>query len=102
MTLQMAEEAQVAREGSSDDNNAAAKLSTAQLQRLKERNEQLMQRRLEAALLKQRQEEERIVRTEMLQEQVQHSTILKCSLYVSPADKVSQDLPWGSLDVMME
>lgn len=89
----MAEEAQVAREGSSDDNNAAAKLSTAQLQRLKERNEQLMQRRLEAAAQKQRQEEERLVRTEMLQEQVRYSTTLKCFVFVKPAIHVLQDRP---------
>ena len=78
--LQMRQELEAAKETSTADGRAAPKLSLSEVQRLKERNEQLMQRRLEAASQKQRQEEERIVRTEMLQEQVQQHGI--CSAYI--------------------
>lgn len=70
---------EAAKETSAADGRAASKLSLSQMQRLKERNKQLVQRRLEAATQKHRQEEERIVRTEMLQEQVQQHGI--CCIY---------------------
>ena len=76
----MQHEAEAAKEAAAEDGKAAARLSPGQLQRLKERNEQLMQRKLEAASHQQRQEEERIVRTEMLQEQVQYHMLPACSL----------------------
>lgn len=88
--LQMTEEAEAAKKASSEERKAAPKLSPAQLQRLKERNDQLMQRKLEAAAQKQRQEEERVVRTEMLQEQVQHQlTACRLGCHVGPADQNS-------------
>ena len=77
--LQMRQEMEAAKEASAADGRAAPRLSPSQVQRLKERSEQLVQRRLEAATQKQRQEEERIVRTEMLQEQVQQHGI--CCIY---------------------
>ena len=73
--MQIQQEAAAAREAASENGKAAARPSPGQLQRLKERNEQLMQRKLEAAAQKHWQEEDRIVRTEMLQEQVQQDPL---------------------------
>ena len=49
---------------------SASKLDAGQLQRLKQRNHELMQRKAEAAAAKQQQEETRLARLQAMQDQV--------------------------------
>lgn len=68
--MQAQQEAEAAAEAATAAKDCAVQLSAEQLQRLKERNNELVQRRVEAASAKQREEEERVARLEALQEQV--------------------------------
>ncbi|KAL0023783.1 hypothetical protein WJX77_004812 [Trebouxia sp. C0004] len=67
---QAQQDAEAAAEAAAADRGSAVKLSAEQLQRLKERNHMFMQRRTEAAFVKQREQEERAAQLETLKVQV--------------------------------
>jgi len=68
--VQAQQDAEAAAEAAVAAKQSAAKLDPGQLQRLKERNHELMQCKSEAAAAKQREEEERVARVAALQQQV--------------------------------
>ncbi|DBA97192.1 TPA: hypothetical protein ACH3X1_014951 [Trebouxia sp. C0004] len=68
--LKAQQDAEAAAEAAAADRGSAVKLSAEQLQRLKERNHMFMQRRTEAAFVKQREQEERAAQLETLKVQV--------------------------------
>ena len=68
--LQAQQDAEAAAEAAAIAKQASARLSPGQLQRLKARNQDLMQRRAVAASAKQRKADERVSRLEAIQEQV--------------------------------
>ncbi|KAA6427414.1 MAG: hypothetical protein FRX49_02078 [Trebouxia sp. A1-2] len=68
--LKAQQDAEAAAEAATADRDCTVKLSAGQLQRLKERNHMFVQRRIEAVLAKQREQEEHAARLEALQDQV--------------------------------
>ena len=67
---QAQQDAEAATEAEAAARESTVKLSPGQLQRLRDRNQELIQRKAQGAAAKQREEEERVARLEAIQDQV--------------------------------